>query len=69
MHPDSAGKLESVSEDHELYNRLIQELKCETNEFLFSRLPQTATLKEFEDIACSIHDTILKLWEKHGYTY
>jgi hypothetical protein len=43
---------------------LINDLKPDINNFLYSRLPTTLTLGEMEFLACKIHDLIWETWNE-----
>ena len=38
-------------------------LKVDVNEFLFKRLPDTMTLRAFENLACAIDAAIRRAWD------
>ena len=50
-------------EPETLYEMLVHDLKSDLNEFLYSRVPETMTIKQFENLAVKIHDMILNTFE------
>ena len=41
----------------------MNDLKCEVNNFLFSRLPDETTLKELEELAIDMWERIRQVWK------
>jgi len=50
------------AEDEELKKDLINDLKSEINEFLFSKIPGSMTMRQFEVLSMDIHSRIFKEW-------
>jgi hypothetical protein len=50
-------------EPEKLYETLLHDLKSDLNDFLYSRVPETMTMKQFEDLSVKIHDMILESFE------
>jgi hypothetical protein len=48
-----------------LYESLTHELKSDVNEFLFCRVPETMTIKQFEQLSVKIHNMILSTFEEN----
>ena len=51
----------------ELYTELFdnETLKCDINNFLFTRVPETLTVGQLEKMACSVYDLIFESFERN----
>lgn len=56
--------IETAVENLEEREAVLEKLKIDINEFLWTRLPSKTTLGRAEDMACVIHDAIFEEWEK-----
>ena len=65
MHPDCMPDEEQIKDflHEQRYQKIVRDLKSEVNEFLFSRVPDKMTMKEFEGLAREVFNKIWEKWE------
>ena len=66
---EAAGKRVAANHqfDYDIYepgHPLPETLKPDINAFLWTRLPDSTTIKRADEIACAVHDLIFGEWER-----